>query len=279
MKAATSAGRLLAGVAGTLLGIGVAVTAAVAPAAADHNPGAKDDAQVTWEPECGVGFHITIEHLVDTNRNWRVLVNGQVEAGTFDDPPIANSPDSLSGWLEGTGTLQLTVNGGTVIDVQWWWDAHQEWETDLHLDLSSEFDNGACRVPRIVITEQCDGSATVELFGGNTERWRVEGVEKTIPEGETATFTASSINVQVEYFHVPTQEWRFLTPAEEDLFVTRAQAETCPDPSQSSPDPGQGGELPKTGSPALPIAGLALALLAAGGTAYAASRRRTRFTS
>src|SRR5690606_137442 len=118
--------RLLAGVAGFGVGVMGAVALVTPAEATDPEP----TAVVSVEDTCE-GTKVTID-AGGTSRNWRILAGGETVWGTFDDPPVAHSPDSDTGWLTGENQASYLVAAEDAVDVtvQWWRHSKGVWATD-----------------------------------------------------------------------------------------------------------------------------------------------------
>lgn len=76
-----------------------------------------------------------------------------------------------------------------------------------------------------VVTQACDETAEVTVNAGNTNRnWRVDGVEHWLSFGESYTWSGSTIDAVIEWYHQGV--WKL---ASED-YVTRIEATDCPEP-------------------------------------------------
>ena len=126
MHKTSLARRLLASAVGLSTGV-IGAVALVAPVQAAR---AEYTAVVDIADTCD-GTEVAIS-AGGTSRNWRVLADGETVWGTFDDPPVAHSPDSDSGWLTGDAeaTYLVEAEDAKAVTVQWWRDSTKSWATD-----------------------------------------------------------------------------------------------------------------------------------------------------
>lgn len=112
------------------VGFGTTMMGAVALVAPAQAAQAEYTALVEVEDTCD-GTEVTIS-AGGTSRNWRILANGETVWGTFDDPPVANSLASDSGWLTGDSeaTYLVAAEDAKAVTVQWWRNSTKSWATD-----------------------------------------------------------------------------------------------------------------------------------------------------
>src|SRR4030042_498594 len=77
----------------------------------------------------------------------------------------------------------------------------------------------------VTITESCDKTADVSIYGGNTRRtWSVNGDKKWVEFYATANWESIQTPVAVQWYHENSDAWKDADPS----YVTTISADNCP---------------------------------------------------